>query len=185
MAPAGEIDVLVEIPRGSRNKYEYDEATGLIRLDRVLYSSVHYPAEYGFVMGTRAPDGDPLDALVLTYEPTFPGCVVPARPIGVLEMRDEKGLDHKVLTVPVGDPRFEEVLDLKDLQSHWLTEIENFFAIYKTLEGRPTEVAGWLGAADASRIIAECREERRGTETGLTGWQDGLSEPGKTRRTRN
>ncbi|HEX9016852.1 MAG TPA: inorganic diphosphatase, partial [Chloroflexota bacterium] len=123
-----QIEVLVEIPQGSRNKYEYDEATGRIRLDRVLYSSVHYPAEYGFVLETRAPDGDPLDALVLAYEPTFPGCVIPARPVGVLRMRDEKGLDDKVLAVPVGDPRFAEVRDLADLQPHGLAEIENFFS---------------------------------------------------------
>ena len=151
------VEVLVEIPQGSRNKYEYDPATGRIRLDRVLYSSVHYPAEYGFVMGTLAPDGDPLDALVLTYEPTFPGCVIPARPVGVLQMRDEKGLDDKILSVPVGDPRFEEIRDLDDLQPHWLAEIENFFATYKTLEGTATELAGWLGAPDALRIIRECR----------------------------
>lgn len=152
-----EIEVLVEIPQGSRNKYEYDEKTGRIRLDRVLYASVHYPAEYGFVMGTRAPDGDPLDALVITYTPTFPGCVVPARPIGVLMMRDENGLDHKILTVPIGDPHFETVHDIGDLQPHWLVEIENFFAIYKTLEGIRTEVAGWLGAAQAYEVIAAGR----------------------------
>ncbi len=156
------IEVLVEIPQGSRNKYEYDEATGRLRLDRVLYSSVHYPAEYGFVMGTHAPDGDPLDALVLTYEPTFPGCVIPARPIGVLQMRDEKGLDDKILAVPVGDPRFELIRDLSDLQPHWLAEIENFFATYKTLEGTRTEVAGWLGVSDSLRIIEECRTEVHG-----------------------
>lgn len=152
------IEVLVEIPQGSRNKYEYDPATGRIKLDRVLYSSVHYPAEYGFVMGTHAPDGDPLDALVLTYEPTFPGCVIPARPIGVLQMRDEKGLDDKILAVPVGDPRFESTRDLDDLQPHWLAEIENFFATYKKLEGTETEVAGWLGAPDAHRVIESCRQ---------------------------
>ncbi len=155
---SGEIEVLVEIPQGSRNKYEYDEATGKFRLDRVLYASVHYPAEYGFIPDTHAPDGDPLDALVLTYEPTFPGCIIPARPIAVLDMRDEKGLDSKILAVPVGDPRFDRIEDLRDLAPHWLAEIENFFAIYKTLEGTATEVRGWRGADAAREVIAACRK---------------------------
>jgi len=158
LAPRDVVDVVVEIPRGSRNKYEYDEATGRFRLNRVLYASVHYPTEYGFIPGTRAPDGDPLDALVLAYEPTFPGCVVPARPVGVLDMRDERGEDRKILAVPTGDPRFQSVRDLSDLQSHWLVEIENFFATYKTLEGTVTEILGWLGAAVADEVIAACRE---------------------------
>ncbi|MGE5619009.1 MAG: inorganic diphosphatase [Sphingomonadaceae bacterium] len=153
------VDVLVEIPRGSRNKYEYDEATGRFRLDRVLFASVHYPTEYGFVVGTRAPDGDPLDAIVLTYEATFPGCVIPARPVGILDMRDEKGIDHKVLAVPIGDPRFDEMRDLGDVPHHWLLEIENFFATYKTLEGTVTEVSGWFGAEVAEQIIEACREK--------------------------
>ncbi len=153
------IEVWIEIPRGSRNKYEYDLDTGRFRLDRVLYASVHYPAEYGFIPGTRAPDGDPLDALVLTYEPTFPGCIVPARPVGVLDMRDENGLDQKILAVPTGDPRFDGVNDLDDLQRHWLLEIENFFATYKTLEGTTTEIHGWLKAEAAWEIIAACQEQ--------------------------
>ncbi len=152
------IEVLVEIPQGSRNKYEYDQATGRFRLDRVLYASVHYPAEYGFVLGTRAPDGDPLDAVVLAYEPTFSGCVIPARPIGVLNMVDERGIDHKILAVPVGEPRFDSIRDLDDLNPHWLREIENFFATYKTLEGTVTEVTGWSNAAVALEMIAASRE---------------------------
>jgi inorganic pyrophosphatase len=151
------IEVLIEIPRGSRNKYEYDKARGVIRLDRVLYSSVHYPADYGFIPGTLAPDGDPLDVLVIVYEPTFPGCLVPARPIGTLEMRDEHGVDHKILAVPVGDPRFAEVTDLSDLAPHWLREIETFFATYKVLQGVETEVLGWHGATTARELIAACR----------------------------
>ncbi len=157
----GEIEVLVEIPRGSRNKYEFDEETGGFRLDRVLYASVHYPAEYGFVPGTRAPDGDPLDAIVLTYEPTFPGCIIPSRPIGVLDMRDEKGPDQKILAVPTGDPRFEHIQNIDDLEPHWLVEIENFFATYKNLEGLPTEVTGWLGAEAAREVIAACRLHKK------------------------
>src|SRR5437667_1613144 len=118
------VDVLVEIPRGSRQKYELDAKSGHIRLDRVLFSSVHYPADYGFVMDTQAGDGDPLDALVVVEEPTFPGCVVPARPIGTLLMTDKKGKDEKILAVPVGDPRFDEIHKLGDLPRHWLREIE-------------------------------------------------------------
>src|SRR5437868_3329362 len=114
------IDVFVEIPMGSRNKYEFDPSTQQFRLDRVLYSSVHYPADYGFVPGTLEEDGDPLDALVIVNEPTFPSCVIPARPIGVLSMRDDKGTDDKLLTVPEGDPRFSAVRDLGDLSPSWL-----------------------------------------------------------------
>jgi inorganic pyrophosphatase len=151
------VQVFVEIPQGSRNKYEYDPSSGLIRLDRVLYASVHYPAEYGFIPGTRGGDGDPLDALVLAYEPTFPGCLVPARPVGVLVMRDDKGQDEKVLAVPAGDPRFEGIRDLADLAPHWPHEIRNFFATYKTLEGRMSEVEGWRDAAFARALIERLR----------------------------
>jgi inorganic pyrophosphatase len=149
------VDVFVEIPKGSRSKYELDKATGRIRLDRVLFASVHYPADYGFIMGTKGGDGDPLDALVVVEEPTFPGCIVPARPIGVLLMRDEKGDDEKVLTVPVGDPRFDEVNELGDLAPHWVKEIETFFATYKDLEGGRVEIAGWRGADTARQLIAK------------------------------
>ncbi|HEY8475327.1 MAG TPA: inorganic diphosphatase [Chloroflexota bacterium] len=158
------VTVFVEIPRGSRNKYEYDHATGRIRLDRVLHSSVHYPADYGFIPGTLAPDGDALDALVLVIEPTFPGCLIPARVIGTLEMRDEKGVDHKIIAVPVGDPRFNQVRTLDDLAPHWLREIEAFFATYKFLEGIETEVLGWHGLDAALRLIEASRvEEPTGT----------------------
>lgn len=113
------VDVLVEIPRGSRAKYEMDQKTGRIRLDRVLFSSVHYPADYGFVMETLGGDGDPLDALIVVEEPTFPGCVVPSRPIGTLLMHDEHGDDEKILAVPVGDPRFDEVRGWHDADVAW------------------------------------------------------------------
>lgn len=156
------VDVLVEIPRGSRTKYELDPKSGRIRLDRVLFSSVHYPADYGFVMDTLGGDGDPLDALVVVEEPTFPGCVVPARPIGTLLMRDEHGDDEKILAVPVGDPRFDEVLGLGDLGKHWLREIETFFATYKELESnKASEVKGWHDADVAWKLIAEARERSR------------------------
>src|SRR5437773_2915552 len=158
-SPDRSVDVLVEIPRGSRQKYELDQKTGRIRLDRVLFSSVHYPADYGFIVDTLGGDGDPLDALVVVEEPSFPGCIVPARPIGTLGMRDEKGDDEKILAVPTGDPRFAEVRDLKDLSPHWLREIENFFATYKELEDKkPPKISGWHGATAAGRLIKEARK---------------------------
>ena len=147
----------IEIPRGSRNKYEYDEATGRFHLDRVLYSSVHYPTDYGFIPDTLAEDGDHLDILVLMQEPSFPGCIIEARPIGGLDMSDEKGSDFKVLAVPVGDPRYQHVTDLSHLGDHWLREIETFFATYKLLEPKQTEVLGWHDAVFAWDVIAACR----------------------------
>jgi inorganic pyrophosphatase len=152
------LEVVVEIPRGSRNKYELDEASGDIRLDRVLYSSVHYPTDYGFIPDTRAEDGDHLDVLVIVEEPTFPGCRVSVRVVGCLNMRDEKGRDHKIIAVPEADPRFDEVRDLGDLAGHWLREIENFFSTYKTLEAKETEIAGWEGREAALDVIAQARE---------------------------
>jgi inorganic pyrophosphatase len=149
------VPVIVEIPRGSRNKYEYDHGTGQIFLDRVLFSSVHYPTDYGFIPDTLSEDGDPLDVLILTIEPTFPGCLVRARPIGVLDMRDEKGRDHKILAVPFRDPHFDTVRDLADLPTHWLREIENFFETYKRLEDKFTEMLGWDEVNAAWRIIEE------------------------------
>ena len=150
-------DVFVEIPKGSRTKYELDKKSGRIRLDRVLFSSVHYPADYGFVTDTLGGDGDPLDALVVVEEPTFPGCIVPARPIGTLLMRDSKGEDEKILAVPVGDPRFDEIRELTDLPKHWLKEIETFFATYKELEGDAVTLGGWHGAKTAWSLIEKSR----------------------------
>jgi inorganic pyrophosphatase len=160
------IEVVVEIPRGSRNKYELDKERGVIVLDRVLYSSVHYPTDYGFISGTLALDGDALDALVVVDEPTFPGCHIMARPIGVLDMRDEKGPDQKILAVPIGDPRFSEIFDLHDIGQHWLREIENFFQTYKALEPKWTDVVGWQDASAARRVI---RDARRLHEQGFEG----------------
>ncbi len=147
---------MIEIPRGSRNKYEFDERLGHMKLDRVLYSSVHYPTDYGFIPDTPAEDGDHLDILVLMEEPTFPGCYVEARPIGGLDMADEKGSDFKVLAVPVGDPRYQHVIDLTSLGDHWLMEIETFFATYKLLEPKHTEVLGWHDSAFAWHMIETC-----------------------------
>lgn len=152
------VDVFIEIPRGSRTKYELDRSSGHIRLDRVLFSSVHYPADYGFVMDTVGGDGDPLDAVVIVEEPTFPGCVVRARPVGTLFMDDEHGNDEKILAVPVGDPRFDEITRLDDLAAHWRREIETFFATYKELEqGKTAAIKGWRDADVAWRLIRESR----------------------------
>jgi inorganic pyrophosphatase len=160
------IEVIVEIPSGSRNKYEYDHDRHRFVLDRILYSSVHYPCDYGFIEGSLADDGDPLDVLVVISEPTFPGCVVRARPVGVLDMSDDKGHDYKVLAVAHDDPRWDETGTLEDLSPHRLREIENFFKTYKALEGRETDVTGWLGVDDAWRIIdAALVAGTRGTDS--------------------
>ena len=151
----GPIEVVVEIPSGSRNKYEYDHARHRFVLDRTLYSSVHYPCDYGFIEGSMAEDGDPLDVLVVIAEPTFPGCLVRVRPVGVLDMADEKGHDYKILAVAHDDPRWDGTNALEDLSPHRLLEIENFFQTYKRLEKRTTDVKGWLGPEDAWRIIDE------------------------------
>lgn len=151
----------VEIPRGSRNKYEYDEEHGCFKLDRVLYSAVHYPTDYGFVPDTLAPDGDHLDILVLVHEPTFPGCMIETRPLGGLDMADEKGSDFKVLAVPVGDPRFNEYQRLEDVHEYRLKEIETFFATYKLLEKKATEVLGWHSLDQALHVIQDCRDKYR------------------------
>lgn len=157
------IEVYVEIPRGSRNKYELDKKTGHIRLDRVLYSSVHYPADYGFIPQTLGEDTDPLDVLLLVEEPTFPGCVVEARVVGVLEMSDEKGRDHKILAVPLGDPRLAHMTELDQVSPHWLLEIENFFQTYKRLEDKATEVVGWAPVPEALRVIREAYQRYAAT----------------------
>ena len=151
------VDAFIEIPRGSRNKYEYDEDTGYIRLDRVLHTSVHFPTDYGIIPDTLAPDGDNLDILVIVHEPTFPGCVVDARVIGGLDMSDEKGSDFKVLALPEKDPRFDGINTLDDLPQHWLLEIETFFDTYKLLEPKQTEILGWHTARSAWKNIGEAR----------------------------
>ena len=149
---------LIEIPKGSRNKYEYDEQLGGIKLDRFLFSSVVFPADYGFIPDTLGEDGDALDAMVLVGEPTFPGCVIEVRAVAVLRMRDDKGQDDKVLCVPHGDPGWSEVEDLDDVSEQLRTEIEHFFSIYKQLERKDVAVDGWHPRDDALRIIDEARE---------------------------
>ena len=154
----GWVEVIIEIPRGSRNKYEFDHDRGIFRLDRVLYSSVHYPTDYGFIEHTLSGDGDPLDVLLVVEEPTFPGCHVRARPVGALTMVDEKGVDEKILAVPVDDPRFAGVHVLQDLPAHWQREIATFFRTYKELQGLHTDVRDWSGAEEAWHLIAEYQD---------------------------
>jgi inorganic pyrophosphatase len=152
-----QIEVVVEIPKGTRNKYETDEH-GNIWLDRMLFTSTRYPEDYGFVPGTLAEDGDPVDAMVILEEPTFPGCHIHARPIGVFRMRDEEGLDAKLLCVPASDPRWNHVSELSDLPEYELKEIAHFFDIYKDLEpGKETEARGWADRKAAEVIIEEGR----------------------------
>jgi inorganic pyrophosphatase len=151
-------DVLIEIPRGSRNKYEYDFELKRIRFDRMLFSSMMYPADYGFMPETLALDGDPLDVLVLINEPTFPGCVMEVKPIGVFHMADDKGSDEKIICVPVSDPIWNSLNDLSDINPHLLKEIEHFFQVYKDLEHKVVDVEGWGNLGEALAIIEECTE---------------------------
>jgi len=155
------VDVLIEIPRGSRSKYEFDTKSGRLRLHSVLSSSVHYPTDYGFILDTRGRDGDELDVLLLTEEPAYPGSVQAARPIGVLDMADRKGEDQKILAVPAADPRFNQVRQLADLPDHWKLEIKTFFDTYRMLDGKNPEVRGWRGAPTAWRLIESARRAYR------------------------
>jgi inorganic pyrophosphatase len=153
-----EIEVVVEIPKGTRNKYEADE-NGAIWLDRMLFTSTRYPEDYGYVPGTLAEDGDPVDAMVILDEATFPGCHIHARPVGVFRMRDEKGVDAKVLCVLASDHRWDHVQDLDDIPMHQLTEIAHFFDIYKDLEpGKVTDPAGWSDRASAEEEVRQGME---------------------------
>jgi inorganic pyrophosphatase len=158
------VEVFVEIPKGSRNKYEWDHHTGGFRLDRMLFSSVHYPGDYGFVPDTMSGDGDPLDALVLLGEPTFPGCTITARVVGVFDMTDDKGFDAKVITVADADPRWAAVGDLHDLPPHVLSEVQHFFSVYKDLEQKMVTVGGFRDRAAALEQIAEDRERYQGLD---------------------
>ena len=151
--PPEEVTALIEIPSGSRNKYELDKDSGLLRLDRVLYSAVHYPADYGFIPRTLHEDGDPCDILVLVNEPTFPGCQIDARPIGVLMMLDRGEPDDKILAVPSKDPFYGEYFDIADIPQHFLREVEHFFRIYKDLEGRRVQTVGWEKSEKAMLVI--------------------------------
>jgi inorganic pyrophosphatase len=161
--------VVIEIPKGSKNKYELDKETGLLRLDRVLHSAVYYPADYGFIPRTFCDDGDPLDALVLSQEPVYPLTIVEARAIGVMRMRDEKGVDDKIVAVSVRDPAVADYRDKDQLPGHILREIRRFFQDYKALEQKEVIVDDLLGPADAIRIIREAFELYRRLRRGELG----------------
>lgn len=152
------VDALIEIPLGSRNKYELDKASGRIRLDRVLYAAMIYPAEYGIIENTLAPDGDPLDILVICSDPTFPGCIVPARVLGYLDMEDDGKLDYKLISVVDCDPRYDGVTELEHLSPFVLKEIENFFSNYKVLQGVTVKVGHYHSKKEAEQIIEQCRK---------------------------
>lgn len=164
------LTILIEIPKGSRNKYEYDKERKIIKFDRMLFSAVHYPSDYGFIIETLAGDADPLDALVLVSEPTFPGCLIEAKPVGLFRMRDEKGPDEKILCVPMGDPHWNFIKELSDVPSHLLKEIEHFFNIYKELEKKKTGVEGWEDRESAIKAVIESRKR----------YQDNLKELGNS-----
>ena len=152
---------LVEIPKGSRNKYEYDEELGAIMLDRFLFSSMVYPTDYGYIPETHAEDGDPLDAMVCVSEPTFPGCVIPVKPIALFRMEDDKGIDDKVLCVPLSDPAWNTLDTLDDLPDQLQQEIAHFFSVYKDLEQKKVKVDGWHSREEAVEEIEKSRERWR------------------------
>ena len=156
--PPDVIYVIVEIPKGSRNKYEYSKEIGTIKLDRVLFSSLHYPGDYGLIPRTLYDDGDPLDVLVMINEPTFPGCIIEARPIGLFKMLDQGLADDKVLSVPARDPIFADYQDIKDIPQHFLKEVAHFFEVYKDLEGKRTRPVGWESAEVAKVEITRAVE---------------------------
>jgi len=156
-APA-EVNAIIEIPRGDTNKYEYDKELHVFRLDRNLYSPVHYPGDYGFIPSTLSDDGDPLDVLVLVDAPSFTGCVMTVRPIGALRMVDQGSEDEKILAVGVNNPIYKNLNDYSELYPHLLREIEHFFSVYKELEAKRTKIKGWEDAEAARRIVTESQE---------------------------
>ena len=159
-APA-EVNAVIEIPRGDTNKYEYDKGLHVFRLDRNLYSPVHYPGDYGFIPSTLSGDGDPLDVLVLVDAPSFPGCVQAVRPIGALLMSDQGSEDEKILAVGLNNPIYKKLNDYSELYPHLLLEIEHFFSVYKELESKRTRIKGWEDAKVARRIVTESQERYR------------------------
>ncbi|WP_055446786.1 inorganic diphosphatase [Lacinutrix mariniflava] len=171
MSPAGKLtfDVLIEIPKGSRNKYEYDFELNKIRFDRMLFSSMMYPGDYGFIPETLALDGDPLDVLVMGTEPTFPMCVVEVKPIGVFHMADEKGPDEKIICVPVTDPIWNSYKDIGDLNPHRVKEITHFFQVYKDLEEKKVDIGAWGDAKEAYEILEKCVERYENSEHKTNG----------------
>jgi inorganic pyrophosphatase len=153
-----EVNAVIEIPRGQTNKYEYDKKLHVFRLDRNLYSAVHYPGDYGFIPSTLSLDGDPLDVLVLVDAPSFAGCLMTVRPVGMLEMVDQGKEDEKILAVGTNNPLYKDMRDYTKLYPHLLREIEHFFTVYKELEAKTTKIVGWQGAERAKAAVIECRE---------------------------
>lgn len=153
-----EVNAVIEIPRGTTNKYEYDKQLNVFRLDRNLHSPVHYPGDYGFIPSTLSPDGDPLDVLVLVDAPSFPGCLMSVRPIGVLTMIDQGREDEKVLAVGINNPVLRDIHDYRELYPHLVLEIEHFFTVYKELEAKSTKILGWHDAAKARQVVIESRD---------------------------
>ncbi len=181
--PPKVLNAIIEVPRGERNKYEFDPDLGVFKLDRVLYASVHYPTGYGFLPRTLAEDGDPLDIMVMTHGRTFTGCLIEVRPVGMLKMSDDKGLDHKILSVPINDPIYSSVRRLADLSSHLPTEIEHFFSVYKELEGKAVESFGWYDFFTAEQTILESMKayteayEKKGKKKKTTKGGKGSKKP--------
>jgi inorganic pyrophosphatase len=160
--------MIVEVPKGSANKYEYDPQLCVFRLDRALYSPMHFPGDYGFVPGTIAEDGEPLDILCLTSHSSFPGCSMEVRPVGMLDMIDAGHVDHKILAVPAGDPRFSAISEVEDVFPHIRREVEHFFTIYKELEEAPTSIESWHGLEEAFDTLRRCRESfKAGSRTSV------------------
>jgi inorganic pyrophosphatase len=152
------VRMIVEIPKNSGNKYEYDRALGVFRLDRALYSPMHYPGDYGFIPGTLAEDGDPMDVLALVDQPSFPGCLIEVRPVAVLNMVDSSVGDQKIISVPTRNPRFDQIHTIDQIFAHIRREIEHFFTIYKELEGKITEMRGWGDPREARKVIVDSRK---------------------------
>lgn len=149
------INVVVEIPRGSQNKYEYDKKYNLMKLDRVLFSPFHYPGDYGIIPQTLSEDSDPLDALVLVTNPTYPGILIESRPIGLLQMKDQGEIDDKIICVSTNDPRYLHTTDILDIEDHYRSEIAHFFQVYKDLEGKKVEIIGWESSERAKQVILD------------------------------
>jgi len=152
------VRAIIEIPKNSANKYEYDGTLGVFRLDRALYSPLHYPGDYGFIPGTLAEDRDPLDILVLVDQPSFTGCLMEARPVGILHMFDQTESDEKIIAVPNRNPRFDSIHTIDQVFPHTRREIEYFFSIYKELQGVKTQMKGWGGPREARKTITESRQ---------------------------
>ena len=155
--PTGELLAFIEIPKGSRNKYEFDERLGHVILDRFLSSSMVYPTDYGYLIDHRGRDGDPLDTMVCVSEATFPGCVIPVKPIALFKMRDEKGEDDKIVCVPTHDPGWNTAETLDDITNQLQNEITHFFSVYKQLEGKDVEVDGWRSREEALEVIEDAK----------------------------